>query len=184
MIFDPIVGDVRLHSPLTPLEIIELDRALIEAFSSHRSLKNRLPAARYIKYSQLPALFAESFVIAGARKLFGSEWTAAIGRPLSDVRLSDSGGRTRRVEVKSSGHHGFQELKGKDLLADTLVWVHFGRRFHDGSGAIQVVILDNPGKYISEPIRLDIPRLRRRVGEATDLRQIEVKDLEDFLLSS
>ena len=172
-----------MRSPLTPQEIIELDRALIEAFASHRSLKNRLPAARYIKYSQLPALFAESFVIAGARKLFGSKWIAAIGRPLSDVRLSDSTGRTRRVEVKSSGHHGFQELKSKDLLADTLVWVHFGRRFHEGHGAIQVVILDNPGKYISEPIRLDIPRLRRKVGQTSDLRQIEVEDLEDFLLS-
>ena len=173
-----------MRSPLTPQEIIELDRALIEAFASHRSLKNRIPAARYIKYSQLPALFAESFVIAGTRKLFGSGWLAAIGRPVSDVRLSDATGRSRRVEVKSSGHHGFQELKRKDLLADTIVWVHFGRRFHEGHGAIQVVILDNPGKHISEPVRLDIPRLMRRVGNTQDLRLIEIADLEDFLSPS
>ncbi len=173
-----------MRSPLTPQEIIELDRALIEAFASHRALKNRLPAAQYIKFSQLPALFAESFVIAGANKLFGPDWNAAIGRPLSDVRLSDATGRTRRVEVKSTGHHGFQEFKGKDLLADTIVWVHFGKRFHEGHGPIQIVILDNPGKYIAEPVRLDIPRLRRRVGETSDLRQVEVENLETFLLSS
>jgi len=173
-----------LRKPLTPQEIIELDRALIEAFASHRALKSRIPAARHIKFSQLPAVLAESFVIAGARRLFGADWKAAIGRPLSDVQLSDPTGRTRRVEVKSTGQHGFQELKRKDLLADALVWVHFGRRFHEGHGAIQVVILDNPGQHIFEPVRLDIPRLRRKVGETPDLRQMEVADLEDFLLSS
>ena len=61
------------------------------------------------------------------------------------------------MEVKSTGRHGFQEFKAKDLLADTLVWVHFGKRFDEGHGAIQIVILDNPGKYIFESVRLDIP---------------------------
>jgi hypothetical protein len=172
-----------LSKPLSPQEIIELDRALIEAFASHQALKRRIPAARHIKFSQLPAILAESFVIAGAGRIFGPEWKAGIGRPLSDVQLSDPTGRTRRVEVKSTGHHGFQELKDKDLLADTLVWVNFGRRYHNGHGAVQIVILDNPGKYILESVRLDIPRLRRRVGDTPDLRQIEVADLVDFLLS-
>ncbi|MFQ5880956.1 MAG: hypothetical protein ACE5I9_00600 [Candidatus Methylomirabilales bacterium] len=95
-----------------------------------------------------------------------------------------STGRTRRVEVKSSARHGFQELKDKDLLADTLVWIHFGKRFHEGSGAIQIVILDNPGKHILGPVRLDIPRLMRKVGDTSDLRQIEVADLQSFLLSA
>ncbi len=88
------------------------------------------------------------------------------------------------MEVKSTGRHGFQEFKAKDLLADTLVWIHFGKRFDEGYGAIQIVILDNPGKYISESVRLDIPRLMRKVGDTSDLRQLEVIDLEDFLRSA
>ena len=88
------------------------------------------------------------------------------------------------MEVKSTGRHGFQELKAKDLSADTLVWIHFGKQFDEGYGAIQIVILDNPGKYIFEPVRLDIPRLMRKVGDTSDLRQLEVVDLEDFLLSA
>ncbi len=83
--------------------------------------------------------------------------------------------------MKSTARHGFQELKAKDLLADTLVWVHFGKRFDEGYGVVQIVILDNPGKHILEPVRLDIPRLMRKVGDTLDLRQIEVADLEDFL---
>ena len=87
------------------------------------------------------------------------------------------------MEVKSTARHGFQELKKKDLLADTLVWVHFGKRFDEGgSGAIRIVILDNPGNHISEPVRLDIPRLMKRVGTSSDLREVEVTSLKEFLL--
>jgi hypothetical protein len=173
-----------LSKPLTPAQVIELDKALVNSFSSHRALKDRVPAARYIKFPQIPAILAESFVIAGVNKLFGTGWKAVIGRPLSDIQLADPSGRTWRVEVKSTARHGFQELKAKDLMADALVWIHFGNRFYDGHGTIQVLILDKPGKHISGPIRLDIPRLMRRIGDTQDLRLIEVVDLEDFLSSS
>lgn len=173
-----------MRRPLTPQEIVELDQAFVAAFASHRDLKSRIPAARYIKFPQIPAILGESFVIAAAGKLFGTDWKAAFGGSLSDVQLFDSIGRTRRVEVKSTGRHGFQELKAKDLSADTLVWIHFGKQLDEGYGAIQIVILDNPGKYIFEPGRLDIPRLMRKVGDTSDLRQLEVVDLEDFLLSA
>ena len=173
-----------MRRPLTPQEIIELDQAIVEVFASHRALKSRIPAARYIKFPQIPAILGESFVIAAVGKLFGTDWKAAFGGSLSDVQLFDSTGRTRRVAVKSTGRHGFQELKAKDLSADTLVWIHFGKQFDEGYGVIQIMILDNPGKYIFEPVRLDIPRLMRKVGDTSDLRQLEVVDLEDFLLSA
>lgn len=173
-----------MRKPLTPNEVIELDQALIEAFTSFRNLKDRVPAARYIKYPQVPAILGESFVIAAVGKLFGPDWQAAFGGSLSDLRLGGPTGRTLRVEVKCTARHGFQELKTKDLLADALVWVHFGKRFQDGHGALQVVILDSPGKHIPEPMRLDIPRLMRRVGDTPDLRKIEVANLEDFLSST
>ena len=173
-----------MRKPLTPQEIIELGQALVEVFTIHRMLKSRIPTARYIKFPQIPAILAESFVIASADKLFGTGWQAAFGGPTSDVKLFNATGDTRRVEVKSTAHHGFQELKAKDLLADALVWVHFGMWFHEGRGTIQIVILDNPGKHIANPLRLDIPRLMRRVHHTPDLRQIEITNLEDFLAPS
>ena len=99
-------------------------------------------------------------------------------------QLVNATGQTQRVEVKSTARHEFQELKLKDLLADTLVWVCFGKRFHEGYGTIQIVILDNPGAHILTPVRLDIPRLMRRLGDTPDLRYIEVANFEEFLLSS
>ncbi len=172
-----------MRHPLTTEEIIELDDALIKAFKAHWALKSRIPAARYIKFPQVPSILSESLVIATAHKLFGPGWQATFGGSLSDVKLSDRAERTRRVEVKSTARHGFQELKKKDLLADTLVWVHFGKRFDEGgSGAIRIVILDNPGNHISEPVRLDIPRLMKRVGTSSDLREVEVTSLKEFLL--
>jgi hypothetical protein len=174
---------VWLRKPLTPREIIELDQALIEVFSLHRALKSRVPTARYIKFPQIPAILAESFIIITASKLFGADWKARFGGSVSDVQLSNAIGQMRRVEVKSTASHEFQKLKSKDLLADTLVWVRFGKRFYEGYGTIQIVILDNPGAHILEPVRLDIPRLMRRVGNTPDLRHIEIANFEEFLLS-
>lgn len=173
-----------LRKPLTPQEIIELDQALTEVFALHRTLKSRIPTAHHIKFPQVPAILAESFVIVAASKLFGADWKARFGGSVSDVQLSNAAGQTQRVEVKSTAGHEFQELKSKDLLADTLVWVRFGKRFHEGYGTIQIVILANPGKHILEPVRLDIPRLMRRVGDTPDLRHIEIANFEEFLLSS
>ncbi len=170
-----------MRRALTLQEIIELDQALIEAFALQRAFRSRVPLARYIKFPQIPAVLSESFVIVTASRLFGTDWKASFGGSVSDVQLLSSTGRTRRVEVKASARHGFQELKAKDLLADALVWIHFGDRFYRGHGTIQIVILDNPGKHIFEPLRLDIPRLMNKVGNTSDLRQIEVDDLRDFL---
>ena len=175
---------IWLRKPLTPQEIIELDQALIEVFALHRALKSRIPTARYIKFPQVPAILAESFVVVTASKLFGAGWKARFGGSVSDVQLVNATGQTQRVEVKSTARHEFQELKLKDLLADTLVWVCFGKRFREGYGTIQIVILDNPGAHILTPVRLDIPRLMRRLGDTPDLRYIEVANFEEFLLSS
>ena len=106
---------------LTPQEIIELDQALVEGFALHRDLKSRILTAHHIKFPQLPAILAESFVIVTANKLFGADWKATFGGSVSDIQLLNATGQTRRVEVKSTAIHEFQELKAKDLLADTLV---------------------------------------------------------------
>jgi hypothetical protein len=118
-----------LRRLLTPQEIIELDQALVEVFALHRDLKSRILTAHHIKFPQLPAILAESFVIVTANKLFGADWKAIFGGSVSDIQLLNATGQTRRVEVKSTAIHEFQELKAKDLLADTLVWVRFGKRF-------------------------------------------------------
>ncbi len=68
------------------------------------------------------------------------------------------------MEVKASGQHGFQELKAKDLRADVLIWIRFGRRYELGSGSIEVAVIENPGKYIAKPRRLDVNRLDRIPG--------------------
>jgi hypothetical protein len=44
----------------------------MEAFSSLRALRQRIPEARYIKFPQVPALLAESIVIVAVDKIFGT----------------------------------------------------------------------------------------------------------------
>jgi len=175
---------VRLRKPLTPQELIELDQALTEVFALHRALKTayqQLAISSFHRFQpslRNPLSLSQqvNFLVLNGRRKFGGS--------VSDVQLSNAVGQTQRVEVKSTASHAFQEFKLKDLLADTLVWICFGKRFHEGYGTIQIVILDNPGAHILKPVRLDIPRLMRRIGDTSDLRYIEVANFEEFLLSS
>lgn len=170
-----------MRKPLTAKEIVELDQALVEAFTAHKALLARVPAARHLKFPQMPPILAESIVIVAAKRLFGDEWQGALNGSASDVRLANGAGTIRKVEVKSTGVNGFQELKPKDLAADCLVWLHFGDRYLEGAGKVRIIILDNPGSHIDSPVRLDIRRLLKRLGECRDLREMEVPDLETLI---
>jgi hypothetical protein len=77
--------------------------------------------------------------------------------------------------------HAFQELKAKDLRADLIVWIHFGKRFQQGTGKIGIWFLRNPARYIRGPCRLDIQRLKARVGTTDDLTFVEFDSLDELL---
>ena len=167
--------------PLSPGEILELDAALVRAFRAIRELQEELSAARYIKFPPLPSIFSESLVIAAAPRIFGPDWTARYGGSLCDVLIENGRGEEKRVEVKATGEHAFQEFKAKDLRADFLVWVRFGRRFNLGQGPIEIAILSDPSKLISAACRLDTARLEKRVGSSGALKVLSFDSLEALL---
>jgi hypothetical protein len=171
----------RGRIPLSPEEILQLDAALVRAFRTIRELREELPAARHIKSPPLPSIFSESIVIAAASRIFGPGWTARYGGAACDVMIEDGHGEERRVEVKATGEHAFQEFKAKDLRADYLVWVRFGRRFNLGHGPIEIAILSNPSRFIPSACRLDTARLERRVGSSDSLRILSFESLEALL---
>jgi hypothetical protein len=166
---------------LTPGEILELEAALIEAFRTIQALRARFVAAKHIKYPPLPPVFSESIVIAAAQKLFGGEWKGRYGGRACDVILENAQQTQRRVEVKATGAHAFQEFKAKDLRADVLVWVRFGKRFQNGTGKIEIAVLENPGVLLKTPCRLDTARFERRIGPEAGVRLFVFESLEELL---
>ena len=174
----------RGRVPLSPEEIIQFDAALVRAFMTIRELREELPAARHIKSPPLPSIFSESIIIAAAPRIFGSEWTARYGGAKCDVLIENGHGEERRVEVKATGMHAFQEFKAKDLRADFLVWVRFGRRFNLGQGPIEIAILSNPSRFIPDACRLDTARFEKRVGSSDSLRVLSFDSLESLLTQS
>ncbi len=170
------------REPLTPTEILELDRALTNVFRMIREARELNPVACHIKYPSLPAVFSESIVIAAATVLFGPSWKCRYGGKECDVILESAhGAQTKRVEVKATGHHAFQELKAKDLRADILVWVRFGRRYELGAGAIEVAIIETPGKYVPNPRRLDVNRLNAIPGITATQKMFRFESIEDLV---
>ena len=77
--------------------------------------------------------------------------------------------------------HAFQEFKAKDLRADFLVWVRFGRRFNLGQGPIEIAILSNPSRFIPDACRLDTAQFEKRVGSSDSLRILSFDSLEALL---
>ncbi len=172
----------NLREPLEPAEIFELDRVLINVFRMIRETRELNSVASHIKFPGLPAVFSESIVIAAANVLFGPGWKCRYGGNECDIILESADGtQTKRVEVKATGHHAFQELKAKDLRADVLVWVRFGRRYEVGEGAIEVAVIENPGKYVSSPRRLDVNRLNAIPGITTSQRVFHFESIEELV---
>jgi hypothetical protein len=171
----------RIRVPLTPGEIVELDTALHRAFRTIKELREQLPAAKYIKSPPLPSIFSESIVIAAVSRIFGSQWTARYGGAACDILIENEHGEVRRVEVKATGEHAFQEIKAKDLRADYLVWVRFGRRFILGHGPIVIAVLSEPSRFISDACRLDTARFEKRVGCTDLLKTMSFDSLEALL---
>jgi len=170
------------RKPLAPAEIFELDHALTNVFRMIRETRELNPVASHIKFPGLPAVFSESIVIAAANVLFGPGWKCRYGGNECDVILeSTDGTQTKRVEVKATGHHAFQELKAKDLRADGLVWVRFGRRYEVGGGTIEVAVIEDPGKYVSSPRRLDVKRLNAIPGIKASQRVFRFESIEELI---
>lgn len=172
----------RAREPLTTTQIIELDRALAAVFRIIREMREQTSVARHIKFPSLPAAFSESIVIAATPALFGPGWRCGYGGKKCDIFLENvNDGLTKRVEVKASGQHAFQELKAKDLRADVLIWIRFGRRYQVGSGPIEVAVIENPGKYIAKPRRLDVNRLDRIPGIIESQKILRFESIEQLL---
>ncbi|MCI0361448.1 MAG: hypothetical protein L0211_23445 [Planctomycetaceae bacterium] len=186
---DEIVSDgtpsrrrtAKAREPFSRQLILELDAALMQAFSAIRELRIQSAVAAMIQYPPLPASFTESIVVAAAKTLFGEGWIASYGGSSSDIVLVNSSGQRRRVEVKASGRNAFQELKAKDLRADVLVWVRFGRRYELGAGPIAISVLENPGQLIHHPCRLDFARFERIEGVVAQQKLYSFSSLEELL---
>jgi hypothetical protein len=144
--------------PLSPEEILELDEALIETYSSQILLRERYPAATQIKLPPIPSILSESLVAGGIERILGPGWSAAFGGTRSDLIAKKPRHQPLRIEVKATGANQFQEFKAKDLEADLLIWLHFGPRYRDGTGQLKVYCLRKPGKLFPEPRRLVLSR--------------------------
>jgi hypothetical protein len=132
---------------LTAQEILDLDAALMAAYQMHNKLRAENPAARLIPRAPIPAVLSESLVGYSARWLFGDACVATFGGTRADLIVRRPLGDRMLVEVKATGSGEFQEVKARDLAADALVWVAFGRRYLDAGGPTDVYVLPQPSRF-------------------------------------
>jgi hypothetical protein len=113
----------------------------------HSQLRAEIPAANCIARPPIPALLSESLVGYSARWLFGNGCVATFGGKKADLIVHSPLGEQQFVEVKATGSGQFQEVKPRDLAADALVWVAFGRRYLDSEGPTVIYVLPKPSRF-------------------------------------
>lgn len=166
--------------PLRRQEIIELDAALMAAHSGYRRLRERYPSARLIPYPPVPAALSHSVVAAAIERFLGQGWSASDGGEDSALIARRQGMRPLRVEVKATAMSETQELTARDLAAELLVWLHFGRRYHEGGGPLHAYCLRRPKAFFGSPGRLTLPHFLATVADSRHFWEVRFDELVDI----
>jgi len=141
-------------------EVIELIDLLTEVFSVVSDLRNRNPIARWIQFPKIPSILSESLCILERGKLFPGCSNAISGGRTCDVMVLFPNAARKTAEIKATGQSAFEELSEKDISADFLVWVYFGRFFEDQNEEIKAYVMENPGRIFHNRVKITLEKFR------------------------
>ena len=161
---------------LSGTEIQELAKRTADVFSFISDLKKNYEICNHIQYPKIPQMLSESLAVnlieqsKILKELTGHK--ISLGGVIADVKAESKNNSTVKIEVKSTGKSAFQEFGPKDIIADYLVWIHFGGSFltRDFS-KVQAYTIKNPNSYFKKPIKITLDKLKQVVGKK--LIQIE-----------
>lgn len=141
-------------------DVVELIELLTDVFSYISSRRDQNPLAKWIQFSKIPPILSESLCVLEAEKLFPGSSSAVFGGRECDVVVNFGDETRKTAEIKATGQSAFQALSNKDIAADFLVWVHFGRFFEDNNEEIRAYVVDSPGRIFTRPVKINLERFR------------------------
>lgn len=156
----PTVGRILSKTCLRWNEIVELTDLLTEVFSFISNLRNDNPLAKRIQYPKIPSILSESLCILEREKLFPGCSNAIFGGQKCDIIVLFPDGTKKTAEIKATGQSAFQGLYKKDIAADFLVWVHFGRLFEEYDEDIKAYIMGNPKRIFTKPVKISLKKFK------------------------
>ena len=143
-------------------EIIELMDLLSEVFSYVSNLRTENPLAEHIQFPKIPLILSESLCMLEKEKIFLGCFSADFGGRESDIIVIFQDGTKKTAEIKATGQSAFQALSKKDIAADFLVWVHFGRFFEDNDEEIRAYVMENPKRIFTRPVKINLEKFRSK----------------------
>ena len=133
---------------------------LAEVFSFISDLRNENPLAKCIQFPKIPPILSESLCILEREKLFPGCSDAVFGGRRCDIDVLFPDGTKKTAEIKATGQSAFQALSKKDIAADFLVWVHFGRFFEDYHEEIKTYVLENPKRIFPQEVKINLEKFK------------------------
>jgi hypothetical protein len=173
------LGSLMPKQALGRAQIGELSRALRDVFDFHKALRGKYPSAAMIQFPKTPSDFSEAIVLELIKNgkilevLKGYE--CKLGGKKADI-LARSGDFEVRIEVKATGKSAFQFFGPKDVVADYLIWVHFGDFFSDAKEAIKIYVVQEPERFFKAPQKITLSAFRKIANPVE-----HIFDLECFL---
>ena len=143
-------------------EITELMELLADIFSYISNLRDENPLANKIQLPKIPPILSESLCILEAEKLFPGCSNAVFGGRECDIIVGFQDGTRKTAEIKATGQSAFQALSKKDIAADFLVWVHFGRFFEGNDEEIRAYVMENPKRIFIKAVKINLEKFKSR----------------------
>ncbi len=166
------------------LSLEDIKRTLIllrEVFGYFVNLRKDFTLASMIKYPQIPSFFTESLALHLLRKAIILPELKEIPFYL-DGRIADiigkNGERRIKIEVKATAASAFQYFSKKDVTADFLVWIHFGRFFlNEEQTQIEIFTIRNPSLFFNTSSKITLQELKNKVKEELDVISFDFNTL-------
>jgi len=141
----------KLYSPKTIIEGVAIIRQI---FSHIENVRKQYPEiGSFIQNPKLSTRMTESLAIHLLNNGLIPElsrWTIGFGRGDTDIVATKDEARLK-IELKTSGPQGFQQLGRKDTHCDFLIWIAFDDYFFNSNKkTFDVYHLKNPQRYLSE----------------------------------
>lgn len=166
-------------SILEKAEVLRLAGLLRSVFQYITELRSQDVLAQRIQYPKIPPRLSESIVCHLIRdhSLLAdlNVSNVSLGGSLADIVARTPEHESLRIEVKATGLSAFQEFGRKDILADVLIWLYFGRSFVvDDSLRVDAYVIRSPSAFFADRTKITLNTLRNLLGPRLESQQFDL----------
>ena len=146
-------SDTNMLDIRTANDIRKICQIYAKLFNYRKKLEKKEPMAKLITKPRVASSISEQIILylldkgIILKELSKFSFSRHGKRDRADI-IAKYGRSSKKIEVKSTGDKEFQEFGSKDMAADYLIWLNFGRAFIDNDfSKISIITIKKPNQH-------------------------------------